>query len=256
MNYDLFLEIIRGYEVVVQNLQILSKKLEKYPKGWIEAKTQDGITYHYYRYIDDSGKKRSQKIKDLDAMQQMMDERNVMFVQKRYYQQVREQYEKTMKYFKIDYNNLALEVQRRYEAAAEDEKIYLEELKKVQKKKYSDQYLYATLSGAQVQSKSEMMIADTLTRKGIQFKYEEVIIINGYSLKPDFTIIYRDQVYYWEHLGLMDKEEYRKSWEWKKEKYKQAGIVEGVNLIVTRESKGHPFTQLIIDHCVLSYFGV
>ena len=39
----------------------------------------------------------------------------------------------------------------------------------------------------------------------------------------------------WEHLGMLAKESYRSSWEWKLEWYKQNGFALGENLFTTED---------------------
>lgn len=256
MNSNIPLELIQGYQNTVQNLQILHENLVQYPKGWIEPKRSGRKIYYYHRYFDERGIKRSERIEDLEAFQEMIDDRNALRVLELSYKRMREQYVHALKYFDVDLENLEAEAKRRREELEEEEKRYLAELAKAQKKKYSEHYQYTTICGFRVISKSEMMISDTLTRKGIRHDYEKPIYIDGQELKPDFTIYFRGKVYYWEHLGLMDKPEYREQWEWKKEMYRKAGIEEGVNLITSREALGYVFTQAMAEHMVASYFGV
>ena len=33
---------------------------------------------------------------------------------------------------------------------------------------------------------------------------------------PDFTVVWGGRTYYWEHLGMLDDEDYRQKWERKK----------------------------------------
>ena len=256
MHSEIPLELIQGYQNTIQNLQILKENLQRYPSGWIEAKKSGRKIYYYYRYIDANGIRRSEKVEDLDALQEIMDDRNALRVLERSYKKMREQFAHALKFFSVDLEHLEAETKRKRAELEEEEKRFQEELAKAQKKKYSTSYQYTTICGFRVISKSEMTISDTMTRKGIPHEYEKPLIIEGHVLKPDFTIYFRGKVYYWEHLGLMDNEEYRKQWEWKKEMYRKAGIIEGVNLIVSREALGLIFTQAMVEHMVASYFGV
>jgi len=81
--------------------------------------------------------------------------------------------------------------------------------------------VHQTLSGEMVRSKSEVIIADKLTRYQIPFEYEKRLEAGGYGFWPDFTIKVGDQTYYWEHLGLLDLEQYRQNWAIKKAWYDQ-----------------------------------
>jgi len=85
---------------------------------------------------------------------------------------------------------------------------------------YSDSKKITTLSEYYVRSKSEMNIANILSLKEIPFEYEKPLFApDGTMYLPDFTITYRGKTYYWEHIGCIDKSEYKKHWEEKKAWY-------------------------------------
>ncbi len=93
---------------------------------------------------------------------------------------------------------------------------------------------YQTLSGEMVRSKSEVIIANILTERGIAFIYEpELKSSNGEMYRPDFEIASGGKIYYWEHLGMIDNEEYLANWQIKKEWYDKYFPSQ---LIITEES--------------------
>ena len=64
-----------------------------------------------------------------------------------------------------------------------------------------------TAKGEYVSSKSEKIIADTLTKNNINYVYELPLRLKGYgTVKPDFTVLNKRtrQEYVWEHFGMMD----------------------------------------------------
>lgn len=83
------------------------------------------------------------------------------------------------------------------------------------------QKIHETLSGEMVRSKSEVIVANILTEKGIPFIYEpELYSPDGTEMyRPDFAITKDDVTYYWEHLGMTDNEEYMTNWSIKKDWY-------------------------------------
>ena len=90
-----------------------------------------------------------------------------------------------------------------------------------------------------MRSKSEVLIANALIKRGIPYKYEcPVTIGGGMVLYPDFTIldIKNRKVKYWEHLGKMGDMSYVSRNMWKLDEYKKVGIYLGINLFVTYES--------------------
>ncbi len=93
----------------------------------------------------------------------------------------------------------------------------------------------STISEYFVRSKSEAIIANMLKERNIEFKYEEPLYAkDGTMYLPDFTVIFRGETYYWEHVGMLDKPDYKKHWEKKKAWYDRNF---SNKLIVTYEGK-------------------
>lgn len=81
-------------------------------------------------------------------------------------------------------------------------------------------------NGVLVRSKSEVIVADTLTSLGISYRYEEKLPSpsdpRDFRL-PDFTVSYEGDTFYWEHLGMLSVPSYREQWEQKKAWYERNG---------------------------------
>jgi hypothetical protein len=87
--------------------------------------------------------------------------------------------------------------------------------------------IHRTERGDLVRSKSELVIADKLHARGVEYVYEQPLMIaDGRIRYPDFTIAdhARGVTYYWEHLGLLNDPGYRARWERKRAEYFAAGI--------------------------------
>jgi hypothetical protein len=85
-----------------------------------------------------------------------------------------------------------------------------------------------------VRSKSEVIIANILFDRNVPFKYEVPLFApDGTFYIPDFTITWNGEQWYWEHLGLLDREDYRNHWQTKKEWYERHFLG---RLITTTES--------------------
>jgi hypothetical protein len=91
-----------------------------------------------------------------------------------------------------------------------------------------DRLIHRTRRGDSVRSKSEVIIADLLYSKGIEYEYEAPLVgTDGHIRYPDFSFEDDDlglQIY-WEHLGLMRQPAYRRRWEKKLAWYKQEGVL-------------------------------
>ena len=90
-----------------------------------------------------------------------------------------------------------------------------------------DGLIHRTERGDLVRSKSEVIIADKLYSRGVEYAYEQPLRLpNGRVRYPDFTIADSaiGVTYYWEHLGLLNDAGYRARWERKRAEYVDAGI--------------------------------
>ena len=84
--------------------------------------------------------------------------------------------------------------------------------------------IYVTEDGNNVRSKSEVIICNMLHGAGINYKYEEKLFYgnDGKWIEPDFTIEKKDgSKMYWEHVGMLGKEDYDSNWLYKLDVYEQ-----------------------------------
>ncbi|MEJ7784053.1 MAG: AAA family ATPase [Solirubrobacteraceae bacterium] len=116
---------------------------------------------------------------------------------------------------------------------------------------YAEHLIHRVADGRMVRSKSELAIAIELQRLDLwqRCHYERVLVGNGRpeKLRPDFTFIDSagDELI-WEHLGMLSKESYRESWEWKLKWYADNGFEEGKNLFTTEDDAGGGLDQRMI----------
>lgn len=99
-----------------------------------------------------------------------------------------------------------------------------------------------TEKGEKVRSKSEKILADKFQIMGIPYIYEKPISLKSYGyVRPDFTLlnVKTRREYYWEHLGMMDNQEYCENAIKKIETYERNGIFPGEKLLLTYESGNH-----------------
>ena len=106
---------------------------------------------------------------------------------------------------------------------------------------YPEEKVYITKKDEMVRSKSEVMLADMYYELGIPYRYEaELKLMDGKIKYPDFTVLKMStrEVFYHEHFGLLDDEEYRRANLVKLDEYRRNGIFPGKNLIITYETAG------------------
>ena len=73
----------------------------------------------------------------------------------------------------------------------------------------------------------------------IEYEYEKELDLGDDGIRiPDFTIEDAESGirFYWEHCGMLGDAGYSRYWEEKKALYQKHGIVEGENLIVSKDS--------------------
>lgn len=102
---------------------------------------------------------------------------------------------------------------------------------------YEEGKIHRTLTEQMVRSKSEVIIANMLFERDIPFQYEvQLRAPDGTFYLPDFTINWRGEEWYWEHLGMLHDEGYRNHWATKQAWYEKHGFAD--RLITTSEVGG------------------
>lgn len=123
-------------------------------------------------------------------------------------------------------------------------------------KNYPEGLKFKTNQGSLVRSKSEVIIANILSSHNIPFRYECGLNLNGMIIYPDFTIMHpvTNQIFYWEHFGLIDNPSYAHSAMTKLQTYMTNNIFPSINLITSYETKDNPLDISMIEEIVKYYF--
>ena len=89
-------------------------------------------------------------------------------------------------------------------------------------------------TGEFTRSKSEVLIYEKLKEYKLAFRYDGQLLIGDEAIYPDFTIMRTDgKIFYWEHAGRCDQQQYRNEILWKLKLFESAGIGQWDNLILT-----------------------
>lgn len=106
---------------------------------------------------------------------------------------------------------------------------------------FAEHLIHRTARGEMVRSKSEIIIANLLHAGGVDYAYERELtggIVAG-TIRPDFTFTDPSgDIIVWEHLGMLDRPDYRASWERRRAWYEANGYVLGATLFISEESGG------------------
>ena len=122
---------------------------------------------------------------------------------------------------------------------------------------------FYTSTGVRVRSKSEVLIADALTRHNIPFRYEYPLQLKRsydnipVNLNPDFMClnVRTRQEFYWEHFGLMDDPDYAKKAAAKLRLYAENNILSGHNLIFTMETQTEPLSTRVLEKLIVKFLN-
>lgn len=127
---------------------------------------------------------------------------------------------------------------------------------------------FYTSQGIRVRSKSEVILADTLTRLKVPYRYEFPVKIEKtecrhQNTRNDHNIIFHPDFYclnvrtrqefIWEHFGMMDTLEYSVNATEKINLYRKNGWFEGENLIITYETSENPLNTKEIEMLIKKY---
>ncbi|MCQ2400909.1 MAG: hypothetical protein MJ059_03175 [Lachnospiraceae bacterium] len=118
------------------------------------------------------------------------------------------------------------------------------------------EHLTVNSSHGLLRSKSEYIIFTELDKYGLTARYECQFIAAGVEIFPDFIIRHpvTGEIFIWEHLGLIDRPNYREEFKKKIDTYAAAGFHLGVNLIITTETDTHPLDVEYVDLMIEYYF--
>lgn len=140
----------------------------------------------------------------------------------------------------------------------------LPDAKKINTKWYDAKYVNISERGEPMISKNEVIIANSLNKykKRISYAYETKLTIenSGRSIKPDFVIdnLETHRRFYWEHLGMMTRDDYLEKWKKKLAGYLADGFVlhtgstseDDKVLIITEENPRGGIDSSAIDRLI------
>jgi len=116
---------------------------------------------------------------------------------------------------------------------------------------------FYTGKGERVRSKSEVIIADTLSRLNIPYRYEYPLELKkqNHTIYPDFCCLNlstRKEIY-WEHFGIMDDTDYATKAVVKINAMSSNGYFPGKNAIFTFETQVSPLNTKFLEKIIKEY---
>jgi len=118
---------------------------------------------------------------------------------------------------------------------------------------------FYTSKGERVRSKSEVIIADTLSRLNIPYRYEYPLELKNqnYTIYPDFCCLNlstRKEIY-WEHFGMLDDTDYAAKAVMKINSMSSNGFFPGKNAIFTFETQVSPLNTKYLEKLIAEYLA-
>jgi len=114
---------------------------------------------------------------------------------------------------------------------------------------YPEALINRTKTGVSVRSKSEVIVADSLTSLHLDYQYEEPLrninAARDFRL-PDFTVGYQGDIYYWEHLGMLHLPTYKENWLRKKKWYEEVMNIPVVGDGIDQDPLNIPRSRFLI----------
>lgn len=240
---------------LIRKIKKEQKNYADIPRGKIRVSSSRGFTQYFFKeegaeksvYISANKKENIGK-----WIQREYEERGLKEL---------ERMEKELKRFLSNYNPKALE--QLYNNLCKGRKIFIDPLEitdemyvekwfnehEGEQNPFPEKGKFETDLGEFVRSKSEKIIADTLHKMNIPYKYEaKLTLAQNKIMYPDFTClnVKKRKTVYWEHLGLLDNYDYSTKNFAKIETYENNGIYVGDTLLISIETTNNPLNVSVI----------
>lgn len=254
---------IMGKEMLEQKQlkKLYDRKLQTLPEGSLSVTQKKGRNY-YCKYQDGV---KSYIGKDCEEITELQTRKLLSEILKRI-----DANEAIMKNFLAAYQDISLNVveeslSKAYQSESGEVAVVLGVnnyknwgTQKYQRStKYPENLVHRTLKGDMVRSKSEVIIANNLFTKGLQYRSEEITKIGKYIFAPDFKILVPSQnkVKILEHFGMMHDPEYREKALWKISTYIEDGYRPYEDILFTFDDldgniDAHNLDILITNFCM------
>ena len=226
----------KDLEYQEQLMKYYRKELRVLPKGTLYVKN-NGTKSEYYS-VDRRTRKRKYIKKKNDALVEGLKKRR--FIEdsiKAMESNLAIQRKLLDIYRPYDYASITSKIPLAYRLETKDDGEVLQSMKH-----YENEVLHKTTLGLYVRSKSEAVICEAIASADMKFKYEKELVLfkegNAITVRPDFSFenIVTGEEFYWEHLGMLSNEEYKRSNIEKLMLYAENDILIGRNLFITADS--------------------
>lgn len=229
------------------------QKLNDLPDGNLALSTVKGIDY-YYKVIN--GKKIYLGTADKEEVRQLQTKKFLQKSLKRIDANCKVMERFVAKYHSIDPDTVNAALPKTYHLFPEADYAFTNWMDLQtwgsepydKSTKFPEGLKHRTVKGERVRSKSEVIIADILFLKGIEYHYEENLRIGTETIAPDFKVAVASQQRFRriEHFGMIGDSKYLEECLWKIRLYVSNGYVPVDDVIFTFDTQdGEIDAQLI-----------
>lgn len=254
-------KILKERDELIQKVRLLDEKIKKFPKGELLC-VRNG---KYIKWFQSNGTTPIYIPKKKQVFAEKLAAKKLCLQQRKEYQQEIHLLSKCLDGYK-KLNNKSVNLLSDKSAYNPLLKSYFQtfpnELQQWMtceyegNEKYPENLIHKTLSGHNVRSKSEVIIANALFLIKIPYRYECGIRLDDVSFFPDFTICHPKtlQIFYWEHFGMMDDQVYCEKTYNKLRVYARYDIIPTINLITTYETLENPIDSEKVQRLIEEFF--
>lgn len=236
-------------------------RLDGLPDARVDISKSNGLD-QYYMLDRESGKRKYVKREDMRIVKKLAQRDYEKVINKKLCAN-RKYLEKFVNHYDVEsinnfYSKMSKARQKLVVPLIETDELYIERWKSLSYTPMPiiDDTEFYSNNGVRVRSKSELIIANLLEQYGVPYKYEMPLALDGIGIvRPDFITLnvrLRSE-YVWEHLGMMDNEDYANKNVAKINSYTQNGYIPGKNMIISFESSRCPISSQNIKAIIESY---
>ncbi len=225
--------------------------------------TSKGNNHDQFLWVDKvTGKRRYVRTEEREALRKTIQWKYEAEVNKKL-RKLRIPLEKFLKEYDVSeidniYYKMAEPKKRLVKPVIETDEVFLERWRNIpyEPMPIENDTGFYSCCGVRVRSKSELLIADLLEKRGIPYRYEFPLVLrkNG-NVRPDFLClnVRTRREFIWEHFGMMDNIAYANKNTVKIQNYEEDGYIPGKNMIMTFETSQCPISSVTIKKMIEEY---
>lgn len=256
---SLLQHLAREFLSVHDSVQTLRLTISALPRGTIVAKSNHHGRYAFFALqFNQDGRQKQQYIAKarVPQLRAQIDSRRALTEKLRELQDQLQQLTRALRAFRLKASDLLRDRSARLDALRTNRSQLAKRRKQAAAQYYGDSLKHVTNRGEYVRSKSELVIANSLTYFKLAYRYD-VRLFSGFDeVCVDFAV--EDQAtgatWYWEHCGMMKDAAYAARWAQKREILARHGILEGANLIVTYDDPDGGLNSMTVQNIIERYF--